>query len=166
MTLRARLVLLGASLLLAAPLALAAAPAVWAIGSGPWLIQEENGSYDVGANNLNAGTAVWEVTRPGRNMTWVALGGNQGYWEFSNGNLMASNNACSGVTIKSNPSSNGTVWIDYIPGDGHQYFISRYCQNLPVPKTYLGGHNTFHGQWDLCNQVQGGCYTKIHLAAA
>lgn len=42
------------------------------------------------------------------------------YPEFSNSNFMASNNNCSGVTIKGSPSSNGVVWTQTgSPGPGY-----------------------------------------------
>jgi hypothetical protein len=155
-----------APLLLAAPLALVAALPAQAQGCC-WNIWEQNGSYAVGANDLNSGTAVIEVGHPGRTMTWQSLsGGDAGYWKFSNGNYMAANSGCNGVTIKSSASSNGTVWIKVITGTGgDEYFQSRYCANNAFPQTFLGGHNNLNGQWDLCYQVQGGCYTKINLHA-
>ena len=105
------------------------------IGVGPYTLCLKNGNhYCVGADSIDAGNAVRNKVT-GRSVYYDFIGFNshgkpQNYWEFANGNLMAASTSggCGGITIKSSPGSNGTVWVS--DGAGTQAsdaYLSRYC---------------------------------------
>ena len=154
----------------AAAFALAVAAATMAQASGPWNIWLTNGSQAVGAGSITAGNPVTDVFHPGRDMTWSPQGtdGNNrtyGYWKFSNGNFMAANNACNGVTIKSDASANGVIWVEVFTG-GNLYYANRYCSggaNRYGQK--LESDNQFLDQWSIADQSTcgAGCYFAITL---
>jgi hypothetical protein len=149
-----------------------AAPAAAHRQIGPYYISTENGAnYCIGAPNLTAGTAVIQEPNSGgcRDMYFSEIGVDSndyafGYWEFSNGNYMAANSACEGVTIKSSSSSNGTVWTEYDVG-GHLYLANRYCsQQLGLDYSqFLAGTNDQGDQWQIGTITGPGLYTKIDL---
>jgi len=64
---------------------------------------------------------------------------------------MAANDACTGVTIKSNSGSNGTIW--YIIPDGANDTVqlaSRYCMDANGDNEIIYGNNTAGDQWKFC----------------
>jgi hypothetical protein len=157
--------------ILAAPaLAIATALPASATGTGPWNIWLENGSQAVGAASVNAGTSVIDVAHPGRNMTFDqqgtdANGFGYGYFKFYTGTFMAATNVCSGVTIKSSGSSNGTIWVLWISG-GHLYLISRYCSGgANHYGSRLASSNLPGDQWFIGTGISGQ-FVKIVLNPA
>jgi hypothetical protein len=83
-------------------------------------------------------------------MTWVQqttyLGYDAGFWKFSNGNYMAANTACSGVTVKSSNTSTGVVW--FMVPDGAKWFVgNRYCDNAGNGNIVLAGDGVLHHQY-------------------
>ncbi len=87
------------------------------------------------------------------------------YLRTTNGNFMAANNACDGVTIKTSEGSDGVVWILYTypnPGGGEwDYLTSRYCGgNYSMA---MGGTNTAGAQWEIGSTLDGPLYTKITI---
>lgn len=86
--------------------------------------------YAIGATSLAAGTPIIQVQSPGRllNFTFQTTyqGMNAGYIKLSNGNYVAMNNACTGVTIKSDPTSNGTIWAWDAINNLRYRAVSRY----------------------------------------
>lgn len=140
--------------------------------NGPWNIWEDNGTQAVGASDLNAGTSVTEVTHPGRTMTWVQEGIDPsgdpfGEWRFSNGNYMASNETCTGVTIKTDKTSDGTVWYWVVRTGGTlQEIESRYCQNNfanDCGNCALAGKNINGHQWQTVSDIADGWFRDIQL---
>lgn len=119
---------------LAAAVTLAVVSAAPAMArTGPFKICTQNGlPWCVGSADRNAGTTVKAVKlADAREMTWSQIdtdshGNVEGYWKFSNGNYMAANDACTSVVIKSDKTSNGTVWTE-IFSNGNLDYGSRYC---------------------------------------
>lgn len=136
-------------------------------------IHEENGSQYVGAFSLSAGNKVITVpATSARTTTWILTGGTYfgndvGRLQFSNGNYMAENTNCDGVTIKSVSTSWATRWALYITG-GHEYLINEDCDNNVGAgnSLALGATNTNGAQWTLFDALnpQPGHYTKLLLA--
>jgi len=160
---------------LAAGAALAAAPKAQATHDSRrtpdnvYIATEFGHQYRVGADNLNAGTAVKQVSPlAGRILDMVDKGNDpNGYplkrVDFSNNNIMAANNDCNGVTIKSDPNATGSIWIIYLPGDGHLYMVPRACNNGDYDKR-MGADNTLGHQWEIKGSPPpSGFYEKLVL---
>jgi len=83
-------------------------------------------------------------------MTWVGqttyLGFAAGFWKFSNGNYMAANTSCSGVTVKSSNTSTGVVW--FMVPDGSKWYVgNRYCDTGQQGNMVLAGDGVLHHQY-------------------
>jgi hypothetical protein len=118
-------------------------------------------NYSPGQPNPVAGNQIVQTTSPGRIFTFsnnVMVGSDHGgTLELANGNFMAANDACTGVTIKSNSGSNGTVW--YIipnPTTGTIQLASRYCMDpLDQDPLIIYGDDTLNHQWQFCEAGPG-----------
>jgi hypothetical protein len=129
-----------------------------------------NGSQYVGADCITSGCAVKNVGSPGRTMTWNPQGTNSdgfafGYWQFSNGNYMASNDLCSGVTVRTSATSNGVVWT-WVP-DNDFLFANRYCSmGANNYSSVLGSDNQNGHQWFIGNNPPlGGQFIRMKIFA-
>jgi hypothetical protein len=127
----------------------------------------EGTGFAVGAANIAAGNPVTQEAT-GRTMTWVSqttyLGYDAGFWKFSNGNYMAANVSCSGVTVKSSGASDGTVWFMRDAGGGKWYVGNRYCDNGQTGTVVLAGDGTLHDQYFLHSlPPPGGIYEKMFI---
>src|SRR5262249_7584462 len=124
-------VLLAAGLTVSAAVTVSAAPSAPGFPPGcgtPFTMNNTNGNnYYIGSNDTQAGTAVITVHAPGRTICTDSTGTpGSVYVRYDNGNYMAANNNCNGVTIKSSQLSNGVVWNDIAQGDGSFKFKSQY----------------------------------------
>jgi hypothetical protein len=170
---------IAASVLMVAGIGLAAAPVAGAatvnhhphhhaqvirphLSGGTYNIVEANGCCGVGSATLNAGEQVTEVQGLGRSFTFSVqttyFGDNAGYFQFSNGNFMAANSNCTGVTIKSSATSTGTVWAPQFTGTTHTYkIVNRYCdQQFGSHDTIdLAGRSSLGAQYILSGDAQG-----------
>jgi hypothetical protein len=150
-----------------------AGPAVPASVSGPYQIQLTGDSLQyVGSDDLNAGTMIIGVSSGrARNLHFndhtFYFSDDAGEFTLSNGNFMAANNSCSGVTIKSDSTSNGTVWALHDLGAGGFLLINRYCDQqagthdniaLGLP---LGASNGT--QWKTFGPSGCGCWRQVFL---
>jgi hypothetical protein len=140
--------------------------------SGPYTIQL-TGDTDqyVGADTITAGSQVVGKPAPGRSLHFddqtLYFSDDAGTFTFSNGNFMAANSACTGVTIKSDPSSNGTVWALHDNGSNGFLIINRYCDQQ------AGSHDNialglplgaFNGtQWKTFGPNGCGCWRQVFL---
>jgi hypothetical protein len=138
------------------------------VGTGPWIVWEANGVYAVGAANLDAGTAV-VTADTGRYVTFDSISGSSYYLQFINGNYMASNDACSGITIKSSSASDGVVWIYGHMSGGNpndNYLENRYCTTGAAAEV-LSGAGTVSTQYNTCLIVScpSGTYQAVALTS-
>jgi hypothetical protein len=128
----------------------------------------EGTGFAVGGANIAAGNPVTQEAT-GRTMTWVQqttyLGYAAGFWKFSNGNYMAANNGCSGITVKSSGASDGTVWFMRDAGGGKWYVGNRYCDNAQTGTIVLAGDGTLHDQYFVRSlPPPAGIYEKMFIA--
>jgi hypothetical protein len=127
----------------------------------------EGTGFAVGATNIAAGNPVTQEAT-GRTMTWVPqttyLGYTAGFWKFSNGNYMAANTSCSGITVKSSNTSDGVVWFMRDAGSGKWYVGNRYCDNAQTGTIVLAGDGTLHDQYFVrALPPPGGIYEKMFI---
>lgn len=130
----------------------------------PFTMNNANGNgWYVGSNDINSGTSVITVGSPGRTVCDDSTGsGNSVYVRYSNGNFMATNNSCTGVTIKSDFTSNGVVWNPEPQGDGTVKFKNQYCTNQLTITVYLASDNHFNTQWFPGGNCAG-CFEKMTI---
>lgn len=144
-----------------------------ALANGSYNIVETSGCCAVGASSIAAGNPVVEVSGLGRTMFFTAqtsyFGDDAGWITFSNGNFMAANSACNGVTIKSDSSSTGTVWAAKFTGAAHTYWlVNRYCDQNGGSRdnVVLAGNSHLGDHFYVATQGFAGEYQKMTLAPA
>ena len=138
--------LLAAPVMAAVPASAAQAlPAAASSGepANPFNIWEQFGAgFAVGASQLTAGSMVIAVSHPGRTLQAFSTGGNPYFGNMpfrisstTSGLYVATNTACTGWTLKSDPAAFGTVVTFKTEADGSKVVIARACdQNA-------GSHN-------------------------
>lgn len=120
--------------------------------------QELNGhGYGLGAPNGGTGNMIVQVNGDGPTYTFsndtTYAGDPAGTLKLGNGNFVASNASCSGLTIKSSSSSDGTVWGDHVTSSGAHQLNNRFCSQNGGQGDEIVAYadNTLGNQWKLCD---------------
>jgi hypothetical protein len=159
-----RVVRTGVALLTGAALTMTAAGSASAVTPNscptqiPMTFKMANGNqFSTGQPNPVAGNPIIQTTGPGRTFTFcdsTTVGEFDfpaGTMELANGNFMAANDACTGVTIKSNSGSNGTVWYLINTTPSPDFMVaSRFCMH-GGDNIVIYGDNTQGDQWKFCD---------------
>jgi hypothetical protein len=118
-------------------------------------------NYSPGQPNPVAGNPIVQTTSPGRFFIFsnsIMVGSYHGgtLQLMTNGNYMAANDACTGVTIKSDRTSPGTAWY-IIPGNnGTIQLANRNCTNpLDDTPVVIYGDDVLNDQWKFCESGPG-----------
>lgn len=148
--------------------------------TGPWYIQETNGSFAAGFNSDAAGFIVREVDHPGRFWFLEETGGtyngdNTVYVESTNGFFMATQTNCSSqdVILKSSNLDTGVVWTVHFSG-GRTTLVNRYCDSTPIQggtgdsSFALAGQNIHGNPFSVCGGTFNcsGTYRALTFVAA
>lgn len=153
----------GAVLAAAFAAVMLAVPAVGASSAAParapltvtYFTNGGNNNSPNAAGNGGAGNQIVQSVAPGIHLTFsnstTYQGDPAGTMKLPNGNFMAANAGCNGVTIKSSSSSDGTVWADHVNANGFHQLVNRFCSTPSGDRVVMYADNVINHQWHFCD---------------
>jgi hypothetical protein len=124
------------------------------------LTMKNGNHFSTGQPNPVAGNPIIQTSAPGRTFTFsnsTTVGEfDAGTMKLANGNFMAANESCTGVTIKSDSGSDGTIWY-IIPNGANdtEQLASRFCMGSAGDNLVIYGDNVAGDQWKICDTTPG-----------